>query len=254
MLRCSAVLIAFNEEARIHAAVRSIRPFVDEVLVLDGGSTDGTRAIAAAAGARVLQHPFDGFVTQKERATRSACHDLVFSLDADERVDAELGAALRGVLAQDSHPNVTAWWVRRRNFLDGRALRASGWYPDARVRLFDRRKARWTGQEPHDYVQAFGVVAELEGHLLHDPQRSTEQLRQSSQSHAERRAISLAASCRPLRPWTPWLRAVGHYLRKVVLARAPFDGRRGWTIAWIGAAGVHRKYRLAAIIRRGQSQ
>jgi glycosyltransferase involved in cell wall biosynthesis len=250
MPRCSAVLIAFNEQSRIEDAVRSVRPFVDEVLVLDGGSTDRTRDLAITAGAKVLEHPFDGFISQKQRATGLAQHDLVFSLDADERIDEELGLALQAVSNGSDDSGLAAWQVRRRNFLDGRALRASGWYPDARLRLFDRRKARWTGAEPHDSLEASGPVGELPGHLLHDPERSTEQFRRGSLLHAQRRARSLAASARVLYPWTAWLHALGHYLRKVLLAHAWRDGRRGWTIAWVGASGVHRKYSLAAKMRR----
>jgi len=250
MPRCSAVLIALNEQSRIEDAVSSVRPFVDEVLVLDGGSTDSTRVLAAAAGAKVLEHPFDGFISQKQRATGLAQYDLVFALDADERVDEELGHALQAACAAAGDAGLAAWQVRRRNFLDGRALRASGWYPDARLRLFDRRQARWSGAEPHDVVEASGAVGQLPGHLLHDPQRSTEEFRQGSLLHAQRRANSLARSSRALYPWTPWLHALGHYLRKVLLAHAWRDGRRGWTIAWVGALGVFAKYSLAAELRR----
>lgn len=248
-MRCSAVLIALNEQARIVDAIRSALPFVDEVLVLDGGSEDATCALATAAGARVLEHPFDGFIPQKRRATELARYDLVLSLDADERVDEELGEALRAVLSEEE-PAAVAWRVRRKNFLDGRPLRASGWYPDSRLRLFDRRKACWTGKEPHDRLETSGPVAQLPGHLLHDPRRSTADFRHSSLLHAERRARSLAGSSRSLRPWTPWLRALGHYARKVLLMGAWLDGRRGWAVAWIGAMGVHRKYRLALALRR----
>ena len=254
MLRCSAVLIALNEQARIVDAVRSALPFVDEVLVLDGGSDDATRALATAAGARVLEHPFDGFIPQKRRAAELARYDLVFSLDADERLDEELGEALRTLLAEDEEAAAVAWRVRRRNFLDGRPLRASGWYPDSRVRLFDRRKACWVGEEPHDYLETSGPVAKLPGHLLHDPSRSTDEFVRSRALHAERRARSLADSARVLRPWTPWVRALGHYARKLLLARAWLDGRRGWTVAWVGALSVHRKYALAMQLRREVSR
>jgi len=240
----SAVIIACNEAPRIADAVRSVRSWVDEVLVLDGGSRDATAREAGLAGARVEFHPFDGFVSQKQRATDRAAHDLVFSLDADERVDETLGRALAAVAAEAECVS-TAWSVRRLNYLDGRPLRASGWYPDRRVRLFDRRFVRWEGDDPHDTLRPAGPVAVLQGHLHHDPERSTAAYIASTKAHAERRALSLrAGGGRPGR-FTPVLRAAGHFLRKLLLSSAWLDGRRGWTVAAVGARGVFLKYWLA---------
>jgi hypothetical protein len=209
-------------------------------LVLDGGSRDGTVAVARAAGARVEIHPFDGFVAQKQRATDRASHHLVFSLDADERVDDPLGRAI-GSAGLD----LAGWSVRRLNYLDGAPLRRSGWYPDARIRLFDRRRARWTGQDPHDHVEVNGPVGRLAGHIHHDPERTTEAYMTSTFAHAERGARSVAqAGVRP-GPATPTLRGLGHLLRKVVIGGAWLDGRRGWTVASVGARGVVHKYRRA---------
>lgn len=239
----SAVIIALNEALRVGEAVRSIRPWVDEVLVLDGGSSDGTVGIARRAGARAEVHAFDGFVAQKQRATDLASHDLVFALDADERADDELG---RAVAAAGAQPDARAGWVvRRLNYLDGAALRGTGWYPDARIRLFDRRRGRWTGRDPHDRVEVDGSIGELDGHLHHDPERTTAAYVASTLAHSERAAASLVdAGGRPGRA-TPALRGLVHLLRKVLAGRAWRDGRRGWTVAFIGARGVVHKYRRA---------
>ena len=242
MPRLSAVLISLNEEHRIAAAIASVAPWVDEVFLLDGGSTDGTVARAREAGARVDVVPFDGFVAQKQRATDRAAHDMVFSLDADERVDIELGASLRGA-ARQGH---AGWIVRRRNYLDGAPLRASGWYPDRRVRLFDRRRGGWTGSDPHDLVVVDGPTGRLPGHLHHDPDRSYAAFVTGTLAHAERRARSLAADGVRPGPLTPWLHGGVHLVRKLTVGAAWLDGRRGMQVAWVGAGGVVTKYRLAA--------
>jgi glycosyltransferase involved in cell wall biosynthesis len=242
MPNISAVVIALNEAHRIRAAVTSVAPWVDEVLVVDGGSTDGTADLARDAGARVELHAFEGFVAQKQYATDRAAHDLVFSLDADERVDIELGASLRAA-AGASH---AGWRLRRRNYLDGAPLRASGWYPDWRVRLFDRGRARWAGSDPHDVVHVDGSVGRLPGHLHHDPDRDLDAFVAGTRAHAERRARSLfEEGVRPGR-WTPWLHGGAHLMRKMTVGAAWLDGRRGLQVAWIGAGGVITKYQRAA--------
>lgn len=243
----SAVIIAQNEAPRIAGAVASVRPWVSEVLVLDGGSFDGTAEIARCAGARVEVHAFDGFVTQKQRATDLARYDRVFSLDADELVCPELGAAL------GRRSGFAAWRVRRRNYLDGRALRASGWYPDWRIRLFDRREARWAGRDPHDHVVCAGRVGRLPGHLHHDLDRTLESYRAGTFAHAERGAWSLAEAGAEPGVATAWLHGSGHLVRKLTAGAAWLDGRRGLQVAWIGAVGVLHKYRRAAEIAEARA-
>jgi len=237
----SAVIVARNEQARVGACVASVLPWADDVLVLDGGSRDRTARIAALAGARVKRSAWDGYVTQKQRATDLAAHDWVFSLDADERVDPALGAALREAASSAAAAGRTGARVRRLNYLDGRVVRGSGWGRDVRVRLFDRRAGRWGGADPHDRVLgADGPL--LPGVLHHDPDRSTRTYVRGTVRHARTKAASLAARGRP-GPWAPWVHGAAHLLRKS--ATAAIDGRRGWTIAWVGALGTARAYRLA---------
>ena len=239
----SAVIVATNEERRLGDAVRSVLPWADEVLVVDGGSDDGTAALAASLGARVEHRRWDGFVSSKAAATAMASHDLILALDADERADAELGMAARLAAEQDVVHD--AWRVRRLNYLGGVPLRATGWYPDLRIRLFDRRKAWWTGADPHDVVCCPGRVGELDGHLHHDPERTTEAYVAATWAHAARGAASLRDAGVAPGPLTPWLHGGAHLVRKVVAGRCWIDGRRGWTVAWTGARGTARKYRLA---------
>ncbi len=246
MTSISAVIVAQDEEHRIGGAIRSVLPWVDEVLVVDGGSRDRTAGLSADLGARVVDRAFDGFVTSKQAATDAATHDLVFGLDADERLDEVLGAAVRSARLG---AGPVAWRVARLNYLDGRPLRASGWYPDRRVRLFDRRAARGGGREPHDRVLVDGAVGDLAGHLHHDPERTTAAYRRATVSHAERAAHTIAASGRP-GALTPALHGVAHLLRKATVGRCWLDGRRGWTVARVGAAGASLKYRRAREIAR----
>jgi len=147
----SGCVIAFQEERHIEACVRSLHACCDEVLVVDSGSTDRTRELAAAAGARVVVNaPFPGHREQKQLAAQTAAHDWILSLDADERVTPELASRVAALKQEGLVP--PAYEMPRRNHYLGRVLRGGIFVPDRKVRLFDRRSARWGGRNPHDKV------------------------------------------------------------------------------------------------------
>lgn len=163
----SVVIVARDEADRIGDAIRSVA-FADEVLVLDSGSTDGTVAIAEGLGARVLRTDWPGFVAQKNRGLAEARGDWVLSLDADERVSPALAAELPVALAGSS----AGWTVPRLNLWLGHPLRHGHWYPDRRLRLVRRDRARWVGADPHDRLEVDGPVGVLRGDVVHLPYRS----------------------------------------------------------------------------------
>ena len=137
----SAVIIAKDEEERIVSAIESVA-FCDEVLVLDGGSTDRTRELAERAGARVLvNEPWPGYVAQRNRASAEARHDWVLAVDADERVT----AALRDEIEALRRAGFThaGYRIPRVAHYMGRFVRATDWYPDPQLRLYDRQRPAW---------------------------------------------------------------------------------------------------------------
>ena len=163
MEKLSVTIITKNEEARIADALRSVA-FADEAVVVDCGSADRTVEIARGLGARVVHHDWPGHVAQKNYAVGHASHRWVLSLDADERVSPELAERVQNTLRA---PDAAGYRVRRRTWYLGRWIRHCGWYPDSRVRLFDRERARWGGIDPHDLVEVDGPVGTLDADLLH---------------------------------------------------------------------------------------
>ncbi len=163
----SAVLIAQDEEKTIADALASVS-FCDEIVLVDSGSRDATREIAAAAGARVVENaPWPGFVGQRDFAVRAARHDWVLALDADERVRAELRDEI-AALRRGGFPHA-GYRIPRVAFYLGRWIRATDWYPDWQVRLFDRTRAAWQGDLVHESVGVHGSVGRLRGELEHHP-------------------------------------------------------------------------------------
>jgi glycosyltransferase involved in cell wall biosynthesis len=163
----SAVLITRDEERNLAEALESVR-FCDEIVVMDSGSTDRTRDIAAQAGARVLRNePWPGFVAQRNLAADAARHDWVLVVDADERVTPELRDEIQA--EREAGFDHAGYRIPRVVFYLGRWIRGTDWYPDAQLRLFDRRKGRWHGGLIHESVRVEGPVGRLRAELQHHP-------------------------------------------------------------------------------------
>ncbi len=160
----SAVVIAFNEERNIAACLESLR-WADEIVVVDSGSADRTREIALRYTDKVFDVPWKGFGPQKREAVDRASHDVVFNADCDERVTPELAEEIAGVLSGAAM--AAAYTVPRRTFFGGKEIRRCGWYPDRTTRLFDRRKARFSGDLVHERVEVSGEPLPLRHHLIH---------------------------------------------------------------------------------------
>ncbi len=236
----SACLITYNETDRIDAALQSLA-FCDEIVVLDSGSTDDTVERAGALGARVEVRPFTGFRTQKDHAVRLCRHDWVLCLDADEVVDAELAAAIARERAS-GFVRAPAYRIARLTKYHGAFLRHGEAYPDAVVRLFDRRRARWAGREVHEHVAVDGPIADLAGHLEHDSYRSYSEELAKLERYAERWAEAVhregrRASLLPMLVNPSW-----RFFRGYVLKAGFLDGWRGLVYAWTRAAYVRQKY------------
>jgi glycosyltransferase involved in cell wall biosynthesis len=166
MLPLSAVLITKDEEERLPDALASVG-FCDEIVVVDAGSTDRTRDIAAAAGARVVVNtPWPGYAAQRNVALSAARHDWVLCLDADERVTPGLRDEIQAARAGGFAP-YDGYRMPRVAFYLGRWIRGTDWYPDRQLRLFDRRKGRWQETLIHESVRVQGRVGRLSGELEH---------------------------------------------------------------------------------------
>ncbi len=184
----SAYIITKNEEKNIGRALESVR-WMDELIVLDSGSTDNTVEIAKNLGAKVTIEAFKGFVKQKNRAMELCAGKWLFNLDADEEVTPELRksieAVLYGELAMSSDSSFVVslrrtdtpvlFNVCRKTRYLGRWMKHCGWYPEFRARLSRREHARWEGEELHEQLEKFDKLEGdsqkgfLKGDLLHRP-------------------------------------------------------------------------------------
>ena len=162
----SAIVITRNEAHNLRDCLQSLQGWVDEVIVVDSQSTDGTPAIAQQLGAKVAQPPdWPGFGPQKNRALDLATCDWVFSIDADERVTPELAQEIQQVL-QAGHAGV-AYKLPRLSSYCGKFIHHAGWQPDYVLRVFKRGSAKFSDDLVHERVVTDQKVLALQHHLLH---------------------------------------------------------------------------------------
>jgi len=148
MKKISAFVLVYNEVDKVEAAISSVL-WADEVVVVDSGSTDGTAELAEKLGARVVQIPFQGFGELRNRAVAACTQEWIFSLDSDERCTPEVRDEILGLLTTE--PDHEAYLVPRRNFLMGRWIRGSGWYPNYRQpQLFRAGAMSYTLEPVHE--------------------------------------------------------------------------------------------------------
>lgn len=162
----SVVIITFNEEHNIARCIQSVKMLADEIIVLDSCSTDNTVEIARSLGATVYQEKFRGYIGQKNLAMQYASHNYILSLDADEALDSQLAFS---ILHEKKSLLYRAYSMNRCTNYCGRYIRHGLWYPDKKIRLFDRRIAKWGGLNPHDkiIIQEGFPVQHLKGDILH---------------------------------------------------------------------------------------
>jgi glycosyltransferase involved in cell wall biosynthesis len=167
-LKITATIIAHNEASNIRAACQSVS-WANEILVVDSGSTDETREIAAATGARVIRREWPGFAAQKQFAVEEAAHEWIFSLDADERVSDELRSSIEDLLYTNEGQLADGYSISRRSFYMGRWISGGGWYPDRQLRLYKKARGRWEGAYIHESVKMDqnAVIKNLDGDILH---------------------------------------------------------------------------------------
>jgi glycosyltransferase involved in cell wall biosynthesis len=167
-MQISATIITFNEESNIKAACESVA-WADEIVVVDSNSTDATRELAAACGARVITHAWPGFGAQKQFAVEQAKYEWIFSLDADERVSDELKRSIEELRTQPEVALADGYEIARRTYYQQRWIRGGGWYPDRQLRFFNKSRGHWKERHIHESVamNAGSRVEKLNGDLLH---------------------------------------------------------------------------------------
>jgi len=249
-MKLSIVIIALNEEDRIEGALKSCTGIADEIVVIDGYSTDKTVEIAERYGAKVYMNPFVDFGSQKNFALDKAGNQWVLNLDSDERVSETLEKEIRQLKQKpDNEIDADGFLIKRKTFYLGRWIKHSGWYPDRKLRLFKKDKSRWRGRI-HEGLLLEGKTGKIAGDILHFTYRNITDHISRLNRYSHMQAEDIARKKKKLL----YLRAI--LLPPVTFIRFYFwklgilDGLPGLVIALVSSWGTAMKYLKAIEVRR----
>ncbi len=244
MDKISAVIITLNEEDNILRCLESLRNVADEILVADSGSEDNTVKVCQEWGAHVEEFKWEGYAETKNRANSMTAFDYILSIDADEALSAELTESL---LICKKQGLSGAYECNRLTCYCGKWIRHCGWYPDRKVRLFPKNKAKWVGDHVHEVLvcDLDLTISRIGGDLLHYSYTSLEDHYKRSELYAALGAEKLherkVKALRFKAVFSPLLRFIRMYFFQLGF----LDGVMGWHVCRNISREVRLKYRKA---------
>jgi glycosyltransferase involved in cell wall biosynthesis len=258
----SAVIITYNEERIIARSIDSLKSVVDEVIVIDSFSTDRTIEICKEKGAVVLQNKFEGYKTQKHFATTKAKHEWILSIDADEVLSNELINSLLKWRKNQKYSNdlssqslqTAGYFVSRRTDFCGTWVNYGGWYPDKKLRFFNRNLGQWSGRNVHEFVkikEGFSTSS-LKGDLLHYSINEPAELLRKLFTYSEMGARFMNEEGRSTSFIEAIYKSSFRWLRQTIFQLGFLDGMLGLKIAKQNTLATYWKYRRLDFMNKGE--
>ncbi len=243
MLKISAVIITFNEERNIGRCIDSLINVADEIVVLDSYSTDKTKAICESKGVKFFQHAFDGHIEQKNRAVTYASFPHVLSLDADEALDKTLERSIIEVKNNWTHDG---YYMNRLTNYCGHWVKHCSWYPDIKLRLWDSRKGKWGGTNPHDKYELIGAnknTRHIKGDLLHYSFYEIEDHYKQVEYFSSIAAKEYVNRGKKAPIYKLVINPIAKFIDHYILHLGFLDGKAGYSISKISAYATYLKYK-----------
>ncbi|HTP68942.1 MAG TPA: glycosyltransferase family 2 protein [Dongiaceae bacterium] len=238
--RISVCIIAQNEEQSLPRVLKSVAGGVaDEVVVVDGGSSDRTQEIARTLGAKVHFRAFTNHADQKNYAASLASNDWILLLDADEELSPELRNSL--LEWKKLEADFAVYEMPRLTWYLGAWVRHSRWYPDYQRRLYRRDRTKFSGVI-HSGLDYQGRIGRLRGDMLHYTIRTFPEHEAKLEKYTTAIAKEMFERGKRSWRWGVWVAAPWSWFRHFVLGAGFLDGRRGVLIALMAARGVRLKY------------
>ena len=247
MIKISACIISYNEEEKIEDCLISLQSVADEIIVVDSLSTDRTKKIASKYTDKIFDQKFLGHVEQKNLAVSKASHDWILSLDCDERLTPELEASILKI--KDKLEQADAYRMARKTFYVYRWLNHC-WYPDFKVRLFNKNTAKWGGINPHDRVEVQGKnIVTLSGDIQHYSFNSISEHIRTIDNFTEIGAREIISRNKPVSLISPWTHGMWTFLRLYFFKGGILDGYAGLVVSVLSGMHAFIKYSKVLFFR-----
>ena len=251
MTAISACIISYNEEKKIEDCLKSLEGIADEILVVDSLSEDSTVEIASKYTDKIFRQEFLGHLNQKNLAVEKAQYDWILSLDCDERLSPELRKSILEI--KEDLNRYDAYKMTRRTFYVYRWLNHC-WYPDIKVRLFNKNKAHWGGANIHEKVIVeTDEIGTLDGDLLHYSFDSISAHIQTIDKFTEISATELIKSGKKVSLLAPFSHAVWTLIRMYIVKFGFLDGFAGLIASSLSFMHAYVKYSKVIVYRRLQN-
>ncbi len=241
MVKISVVIITFNEEKNIARCIKSVQDIANEIIVLDSFSTDKTKEICSSFKVNFVQHKFDGHIQQKNRAAELANFNLILSLDADEALSDELK---KSILKIKENPQFDGYYFNRLTNYCGKWIYHCGWYPDKKLRLWKKGKAKWGGINPHDRIilKENSTKKYLKGDLLHYSYYSIEQHIEQINKFTKIGAQSAFSKKKKANIFIIYFKSKWKFISAFFFRLGFLDGYYGYVICRLSAQATFIKY------------
>ncbi len=253
MPKLSVVIITFNEERNIGRCLASVKDVTDDIVVVDSFSTDNTKSICESFGARVIEHAFEGHISQKNFAITQAKYPHQLSLDADEALTGELK---KEVLKVKENWDADGYRMNRLANYCGKWIRHGGWYPDPKLRLYDSRKGAWGGLDPHDKfeMQEGSKTSRLYGDLLHYTYYTIEEHIIQSNKFSSIAAKAQIEKGKPVYFYKVLINPPAKFFRNYFINLGFMDGYYGFFLSYVAAFQTGLRYFKAWHLQRKQNK
>lgn len=239
-VQLSAVIITFNEEKNIERCIVSAKKVADEILVVDSFSTDRTVSICESMGVRVVQNKWEGYTAQKNYAQSLVSNDYILSLDADEALSDQL---LESVLAVKKEGLNGVYEFNRLTNYCGTWIRHTSWYPDKKIRIFNRHTTQWVGEIHEQLDFKTDSIYFLEGDLLHFSFYTIEQHLLQIEKFSTAAANELYGKGKRTNVLLIGLKVISRFIKNYIIRFGFLDGKAGFNVSRFSAYANYLKYK-----------
>lgn len=249
MKKISATIITYNEEDKIRQCLDSLRDIADEIIVVDSLSTDATKTICEESDVKFIEQKWLGYSEQKNLANNIASYDWILSIDADEVISDELKKSILEIKDADTDSDIVYSFNRLNNYC-GKWIHHSGFYPDKKIRIWNRNVGKWEGLI-HETIRFSTKVKEihLKGDLLHYSYSKPEDFENQVFKFAEMRAKHYYDKGKKNATLLSIVSPIYYFIQHYFVRLGFLDGKEGLTMCLVAAKATRHKYKTLRKLR-----